>query len=339
MCRKILTHAEDHGFSCQALITLGGWASIMQALAGVERGLLRLVEHVGMHKKPAEATEGDFEAARLQLGMAYLTAEVYFALFRAKMRAAHLESSLPLLNLSSRGSKPCADPLEAMSLTAQTELVILAASMAPGAVPDRPASDATRSEAVDRMVTSFRMLHAHTRAKFGVTPDSLRALVVPTYFDSWIDEMQNDKHQLRNSVWATAGRIHAIVSKHSLFGGGDFNYMLKRIGKVPTKRGYLRTEHKEAAAAEYDVLAELPKALVAKSKEAGLNIYRAARLRRNAAIVSLLLLALRQRNIRSCALTLNLVWKPITLKIAHDHRLDMPTASGPNGTSTRSATF
>ena len=53
MCRKI-THAEDHGFSCQALITLGGWASIMQALAGVERDLLRLVEHVGMHQEEAD---------------------------------------------------------------------------------------------------------------------------------------------------------------------------------------------------------------------------------------------------------------------------------------------
>ena len=129
--------------------------------------------------------------------MAYLTAEVYYALFRAKVRKAHLESSLSLLNLSSRRNKRCADPLEAPSLTAQTELVILGTSMAPGAVPDRPASDATRSEAVDRMVTSFRMLHAHTRAKFGVTPDSLRALVVPTYFDSWIDKIENDKHGLQ----------------------------------------------------------------------------------------------------------------------------------------------
>jgi hypothetical protein len=168
------------------------------------------------------------------------------------------------------------------------------------------------------------MLHAYTRERTPAKPDSLRDLVIPENVIPWIDHMQNEKHHFRNTVWATVGPLHAIVSKHSLFDGMDFKFILDRIGKVPVERGYKRTERKEEDAVSYEALKATPNQLIAQSERPGLNIYQVARLRRNAAIASLLLLALRQRNVRSCDLRVNFVKKRITNKMAHDHDVDMP---------------
>ncbi|MFP5234316.1 MAG: hypothetical protein ACLGSD_00315 [Acidobacteriota bacterium] len=323
-CRKILAFAVDNGFTCHALTLLNTWNEVTASLQGVERGLLRLVEYVGMRKTTFEATEEDFEAARIQLGMAVSTADTLLALFRSKMRQAQLESLFTLMDVRLKRDKDCADPVRDLSELAQLELAQLEAFLTTPWVPGRDAGDAVRAVSADHMSTSIRMLHAHAGQRTKVTPDSLRDLVVPANVIPWIDHMQNDKHRFRKSVWAMVGPLHAIAVKHPLFRGMDFDFILERIGQVPVERSHKRTERKEEDAIACEELKDIPDRLLAQSQQPGLKIYQVARLRRNAAIASMLLLFLRQRNVRSCELTINLKWRKITNRMAHEHDLEMP---------------
>jgi hypothetical protein len=237
------------------------------------------------------------------------------------MRAAALESLFPLLDLKYKGA-PYADPIEEMTDESQAQLDRLVAFRAPGWVPGRDARFATRPAAAERMVLSFRELHGHTRIYEGRTPPTLPDLVAPENVLPWIDFLQNDRGLFRESIAVTVGRVHSIACKHEIFKGLEFEWLLERVREVPKERRYKRRQRKQDKAVPDQVLAQLPGMLRADSEAPGLSVTKVARLRHDESLVLLLLLALRQRNVRDCAIDVNFVWHKITLKMKKD--LDLP---------------
>lgn len=318
-CRHILSHAKSRGCRSQALTRLKSWDVVMNALKADERGVQRMIEDLGIRKIPAETTEDDLKAAgqrAMANGLAECTSEKYVGHFRSRMRAAKLEAMFPLLDLKFKRSTFYCDPIEKMAGEAQAELNDIKAFLTPVWVPDRASRDATRMANAKQTVRSFRQLHAWVRTHRGIIPPTLRALVDPEYVLPWIDWLENDRHLLREAVKGAAGLIHSIASKHEIFEGLDLDWILTRIRKVPKERHYKRQMRKQEQAVAYELLDQIPQQLRTKSEAPGLSAVKIARLRHDEEVVKTLLLALRQRNIRECDLSGNLVWDEINPKMA-----------------------
>jgi hypothetical protein len=324
-CRRILDHAKKHGFSCDALGHLERWKPIMAAFNGEPRGLVRMLESVATCKEPADTTENDLEAARRRAvvnGLAESTSESYISKFRGKMRAANLESSFPLLELKMKRPATYCDLLAAMTAEARAQLDILSKFRTGTWVPGRDARDANRPAAVERMILSYRELHGFTRTRLHRKPVTLRDLVVPENVCPWVQFLHKERGLFRESIWVAAGPIHAIACKHPIFQGFDFGWMLALIRGVPKEARYKRQMRKQKKSLRYEVIAGILPALRAKSQEPGLSAVDVAWLRHDESLLSALLLALRQRNVRSSGIGVNLVAKPITLQMAF--QLDLP---------------
>jgi hypothetical protein len=323
-CRKILEHEIARGWTCAALDKLATWNDVFAALGGRPRGLVRMIEDIGMQMTTFETTENDLESARqraVDRGLAESTTLALVSSFRTEMRAAGLQHLFPLLDFEPK-RKPYCDSLADMTIKAQKQLYTLVAFRAPGVVPGRAAKDATRPAAAGRMVLSFRELHGHTRDKEGRTPPTLRELVAPENVLPWIDYLQHVRGLLRTSVEANVGPIHSIVSCHEIFSGLNFDWMLDRIRAVPKERAYKVQERKQDMSVPDQVLAGLPQLIRSTSRAPGLSPKEVAWLRHDEALVRFLLLALRQRNIRECCMRVNL--KPGTINYKMAHELDLP---------------
>ena len=287
--RKILAHAAARGWTCREMEVLKSWELPTAALRGQTFGCLQIIEYlISKRKTPAKTREKDLDSWR-QLaqagGLAISAAEEYLMRFRGKMRAPNLAKMFPNLDLRSKTRERYGDALEVMTLRTRTELETIVKFKTAVWLPGRNARVATRAPSINKLYKSVRQLHGHrTQIQKKKPVAGLIHLITPANIYPFVDFLEHDHGLLRDGVRRAMAPIQTMVQQHPMFKGRNYDWIFKRIRKVPKERHYKIVMRKEEKAQPYELLGQIPNALRRESEIPGLSDFDVACCRHDEAL-------------------------------------------------------